>query len=86
MKLSLQFRGREIEMQSIGRDLFQVLIKPYSFKEYRGIDRHCLSYAKPSSLCAVQKFVDDVGTEAAVASKPEMQGRIMSMILTPVKV
>ena len=24
VKLSLQFRGREIEMQSIGRDLFQV--------------------------------------------------------------
>ena len=42
VKLSLQFRGREIEMQSIGRDLFQVLIKPYSFSEYRHIDRHCL--------------------------------------------
>jgi translation initiation factor IF-3 len=24
VKLSLQFRGREIEMQDIGRDLFQV--------------------------------------------------------------
>ena len=82
MKLSLQFRGREIEMQSIGRDLFQVRSDRSSRSS--NLQAPYGAYAD-ASVRVVQKFVDDVGSEAAVASKPEMQGRIMSMILTPTK-
>eukprot|EP00887_Chlorella_sp_A99_P000501 scaffold17.g501.t1 len=54
VKLTLQFKGREMEFKQLGAEMFQ-------------------------------RFIEDLGEDAAVAQAPQMQGRQMNMVLEPKK-
>ena len=83
VKLTCQFKGREIEFQSIGRELFEVI----SYRNYPLCQLcrfvACSMHTSETSLfcCAAQRFVKDLGEEAVIENKISMQGRQMSMII-----
>ena len=91
VKLTCSFKGREIEFQSIGRELFEVL--PLVMRSVhapqtltvpiacRAPAHRVLRRSAEQTSGATQRFLKDLGDEAVVENRITMQGRQMSMII-----
>ncbi len=84
VKLSLQFRGREMEFRDIGQELIEVGGRLWVWVCYGCSNKTCRHIL--STPPHPQRFVNDLGDAATVEMGPKMVGRTMAVIIAPRKV